>query len=54
LRQASARAGSTDCLAAWSGQAGSLARPLPAAELIRVLVDETREAVDRLRRAVAP
>jgi nitronate monooxygenase len=53
LRQASARAGSTECFSAWSGQAGSLARPLPAAELVRVLVDETREAIDRLRR-VAP
>ena len=54
LRQASARAGSADCLSAWSGQAGSLARPLPAAELVRVLVDEAREAIDHLRRAVAP
>jgi len=54
LRQASARAGSADCFSAWSGQAGSLARPLPAAELVRVLVDEAREAIDHLRRAVAP
>jgi nitronate monooxygenase len=54
LRQASAQAGSTDYIAAWSGQAGSLARPLPAAELVRVLVDETREAIDRLRRCVTP
>ena len=53
LRQASARAGSADYVSAWSGQAGSLARPLPAAELVRVLVEETREAVDRLR-AIAP
>jgi nitronate monooxygenase len=54
LRQASARAGSADCVAAWSGQAGSLARPLPAAELVRVLVGETREAVDRLHRTITP
>ena len=54
LRQASAQAGSTDYIAAWSGQAGSLARPLPAAELVRVLVDETCEAIDRLRRSVTP
>jgi nitronate monooxygenase len=53
LRQASARSGVTDCFSSWSGQAGSLARPLPAAELVRVLVEETREAVDRLR-AIAP
>ena len=53
LRQASARAGSPDFYSAWSGQAGSLARPLPAADLMRLLVEETREAIDRLRR-VAP
>ncbi len=53
LRQASARSGSADFYSTWSGQAGSLARLLPAAELVRVLVDETREAIDRLRR-VAP
>jgi len=50
LRQASARAGSADLFSAWSGQAGSLARPLPAAELVRVLVDEAREVIDHLRR----
>jgi nitronate monooxygenase len=52
LRQASAKAGSADFYSAWSGQAGSLARPLPAADLVRLLVDETREAIDRLRRVV--
>jgi nitronate monooxygenase len=51
LRQASARAGSTACFSAWSGQAGSLARVLPAAELVRVLVEEASEAIDRLRSA---
>lgn len=50
LRQASARAGSADLFSAWSGQAGSLARPLPAAELVRTLVEEAREAIDHLRR----
>ena len=50
LRQASARAGSADLFSAWSGQAGSLARPLPAAELGRVLVDEAREVIGHLRR----
>jgi nitronate monooxygenase len=53
LRQASAKAGSSDFYSLWSGQAGSLARPLPAAELVRALVDETREAIERLRR-IAP
>jgi len=53
LRQASAKAGSADFYSAWSGQAGSLARPLPAAVLMRLLVDEAREAIDRLRR-IAP
>jgi nitronate monooxygenase len=52
LRQASARAGSADFFSAWSGQAGSLARPLPAAALVRLLVEETREAIERLRQVV--
>ena len=50
LRQASARAGSAGLYSAWSGQAGSLARALPAAELVRLLVDETREAIGHLGR----
>jgi nitronate monooxygenase len=53
LRQACAKAGSMDFVAAWSGQAGSLARPLPAAELVRTLVEETREAIERLGRVLA-
>ena len=54
LRAASEAAGSIDHVAAWSGQAGSLARPLPAAELVRLVVDEAIETIERLRRAVAP
>jgi nitronate monooxygenase len=54
LRQASARAGSADFFSAWSGQAGSLARPMPAGDLVRTLVDETREAIEHLRRTLAP
>jgi nitronate monooxygenase len=50
LRQASARAGSEDFFSAWSGQAGSLARPMPAADLISTLVEETREAIGVLAR----
>lgn len=36
----------------WSRAAapGQRARPLPAAELVRVLVDEAREVIDHLRR----
>jgi nitronate monooxygenase len=54
IRQASAREGSPDLFSAWSGQAGSLARPLPAAELVRTLVAEAADTVERLRRAVIP
>ena len=50
VRQASAKEGSVDALAAWSGQAGSLGRPLPAAELVRTLVAEACETVESLRR----
>jgi nitronate monooxygenase len=49
LRQASAREGSPDLFSAWSGQAGSLGRPLPAAELVRTLVAEAEDTIDRLR-----
>ena len=49
LRQASAKAGSADLFSAWSGQAGSLARPMPAGDLVRILVEETRDAIERLR-----
>ncbi len=49
LRQASAREGSPDLFSAWSGQAGSLGRPLPAAELVRTLVAEAEDTIERLR-----
>ena len=52
LRMASAQAGTTDDYSAWSGQAGALARPLPAADLIHLLVEETVETIDRLHRGV--
>jgi nitronate monooxygenase len=54
LRAASEAAGSIDQVAAWSGQAGSLARPLPAAELVRLVTDEAIDAIERLRRVLAP
>jgi nitronate monooxygenase len=53
LRLASARAGSPEHFSSWSGQAGSLARPLPVAELVRTLVDEAADAVEALRRLLA-
>jgi nitronate monooxygenase len=54
LRQASAREGSPDLFSAWSGQAGSLGRPLPAAELVRTLVAEAEDTIDRLRSMLTP
>jgi nitronate monooxygenase len=45
LRTASAKAGKTDCVALWAGQAVPLARRLPAAELIRALEQETIAAL---------
>ena len=51
LRAASARDGSPDHIAGWSGQAGSLARRLPAGQLVRALVEEACEAIERLRRS---
>lgn len=48
LRAASAKAGREDCLALWSGQAGALARVLPAAELVATLVAELAQAVGDL------
>ena len=53
IRAASAKAGSADRIAGWSGQAGSLARRLPARDLVRALVDETCETIDRLRRSIS-
>lgn len=50
LRTASAKAGTPDFVALWSGQAAALSRALPAAELVRALVDETLAAIDRLGR----
>jgi nitronate monooxygenase len=49
LRAASAREGSSDYIAGWSGQAGSLARRMPARDLVQTLVEEAGDAIDRLR-----
>ncbi|SRR5882724_5574937 len=53
LRAASAREGSADYIAGWSGQAGSLARRLPARDLVRILVEEACETIERLRRSMS-
>lgn len=47
LRKASAEAGSPDFVALWSGQAMSLNRTLPAAELMEKLVEESLAIIDR-------
>lgn len=48
LRREAAKAGKTDLLSLWAGQAVALARARPAAELVRELVRETEDAVRRL------
>ncbi len=50
LRAASAREGSPDHIAGWSGQAGSLGRRLPAKDLVRTLMEEACDTIERLRR----
>ena len=45
LRRASASAGSPDALSLWAGQGVNAVREMPAADLVRVLWDETREAL---------
>jgi nitronate monooxygenase len=49
LRQASAKAGKPDFIALWAGQAGPLARSLPAAELVASLEAETIQAIRNLK-----
>lgn len=44
LRRAAAAAGRGDLLSEWCGQAAARVRPLPAAELVRVLADEYVQA----------
>jgi nitronate monooxygenase len=48
LRAASAKAGKSDLLALWCGQAVALVRALPAAQLVERLEIETSEAIERL------
>jgi nitronate monooxygenase len=49
LRKAAAQAGREDLLALWAGQNAASARGLPAARLVSVLIEETEQALTRLR-----
>ena len=49
LRAAGAKAGEGEAMSLWAGQAVGLARGLPAGELVRLIVAETQQAMDRLR-----
>jgi nitronate monooxygenase len=49
LRQAAAKAGKSDFLALWAGQAAPLSRALPAAELVAKLEAEVIEAIRTLK-----
>ncbi|MCW2672538.1 MAG: 2-nitropropane dioxygenase [Frankiales bacterium] len=49
LRAAARAAGDADRFNLWAGQAHALARALPAAELVRLLADQTRAALDTAR-----
>jgi nitronate monooxygenase len=44
LRSGAAARGDTSCLALWAGQGAALTRPLPAADLVRQLIEE-RDAI---------
>ena len=48
VRRAAAQQNRPEFLALWSGQAPRLARPLPAAELVRALVEETTAIIRSL------
>lgn len=49
LAQAATAQGSPEFSAMWAGQAARLARPMPAAELVRKLVEETEAVFARIR-----
>ena len=49
LRAAAEAKGSADFMPMWSGQAPSLAREMPAGELVAALANETEEALSRTR-----
>ena len=49
VRGAAGKAGDPEAMSLWAGQTYAQARPLHAAELVRLLVDEAREALDSAR-----
>ncbi len=49
MRQAAAKAGKSDFLALWAGQAAPLSRALPAAELVARLETEAIESIQKLK-----
>ena len=49
MRQAAAKAGKSDFIALWAGQAAPLSRALPAAELLAKLEAETIESIQKLK-----
>jgi nitronate monooxygenase len=53
LRAAARRAGATDVVNLWAGQAHELAQPLPAGEIVRSLAQEARAALDAAGRRLA-
>jgi nitronate monooxygenase len=54
LRRAGRERGDPDLVNLWAGHAHELARPRPAAEIVRELADEAREALTAAGRRVAP
>lgn len=49
LRNAAAQQGRPEFLSLWAGQGVRLARRMPAADLVRILADETARAIGRLQ-----
>jgi len=49
LRSASGKAGSTDYMSLWSGQAGALSRDLPAGELVETLITEAEDIISEMQ-----
>ena len=54
LRAAAAAAGEADMLSLWAGQGVKLARPAPAAELVRAWWDEARATAQHLASRTRP
>ena len=48
MRTAAAKQGLADYLSLWAGQAAPLARAMPAADLVALLVRETEQIADSL------